>query len=264
LVESLMPWFNGSQTLVSRFLFLGFLFLPCAFFWGKSGTSESTPGPEPTPLSTLTPVSTNPFGSINGIPFKKYPILTTYKLKLTKQYCLQHYGVYSYRLKNPRMIVIHDTEIASLERSLYAFKEEYFPKFRIDREDHGKVNVGVHFLVAQDGDIYSLLPTYIVGRHIVGFNHVALGIENVGKDGPYLTEKQLEADAQLVEMLVKKYPTIKYLIGHHEYIRKDRPHYRLFKELMADDVPEVKYDPGDKFMRELRERLRKDGIELKD
>jgi N-acetylmuramoyl-L-alanine amidase len=163
------------------------------------------------------------------------------------------------------MIVIHDTEIPSLKESLRVFKANYFPEFRKEETvSHGKVNVGVHFLVDRKGKIYSLLPTNVVGRHIVGFNHVALGIENVAEDGSHLTRKQLEADAELVEMLSREYPSIQYLIGHHEYLRRELPHFQLFKELIADDKPEPKNDPGDLFMASLRERVKRDGFEFKE
>ncbi len=196
--------------------------------------------------------------------FKKYPIVTPKKLELTKEYCQQHYGLDSYKLENPQMIVIHDTEISTLKASLQAFKADEVLGFRKELVGHGRVNVGIHFVVDQNGDIYSLLPTNIVGRHVIGFNHVALGIENVASDENHLTAQQVEADVKLVEILVKKFPSVQYMIGHYEYMHTELPHFKLFKELEKDYKPTIKSDPGGKFMHDLREGLKKDGLTLQD
>ncbi len=62
-----------------------------------------------------------------------------------------------------------------------------------------------------------------MARHVIGLNYHAIGIENVGgspkhgKDQANLTSEQLASNIRLVHYLTKKYPDIRYLIGHYEY-----------------------------------------------
>jgi hypothetical protein len=91
-----------------------------------------------------------------------------------------------------------------------------------------------------------------------------VGIENVGRDGASLTVAQLEADAALVRDLAGRLPSIRYLIGHHEYTDRRLPHYALFKELDPNYRPTVKSDPGPEFMSRLRERVKQRGLTLED
>ena len=196
--------------------------------------------------------------------FKEFPIVNPKRLELAKEYSRQHYGVDSYDLKDPKIIVIHYTGIPTLQKSLDAFRAAFLPGHRKEIKNHGRVNVGVHFVVDRNGDIYTLLPTNVIGRHTIGFNHVSLGIENVAADASQLTEKQLVANVMLVKRLTGQFPSIEYLIGHHEYQRSEFPHYRLFKELDGHYKPTIKLDPGKKFMDELRGQLRLAGIRLRD
>jgi beta-N-acetylhexosaminidase len=93
-----------------------------------------------------------------------------------------------------------------------------------------------------------------MGRHVIGLNYSAIGVENVGggKGVDNLTDAQIEANVKLVRYLAKKYPTIEYLIGHHEYtffeghplwLERD-PNYRTKKT-----------DPGERFMNAVRTQV---------
>jgi N-acetylmuramoyl-L-alanine amidase len=72
------------------------------------------------------------------------------------------------------------------------------------------------------------------------------------------------ADAALVQDLLRRRPTLKYLVGHHEYVDKTRPHYRLYKELDPKYKPTEKSDPGAAFMKDLRAEPAARGIRLQD
>ncbi|MGH7482008.1 MAG: N-acetylmuramoyl-L-alanine amidase, partial [Longimicrobiales bacterium] len=90
-----------------------------------------------------------------------------------------------------------------------------------------------------------------MARHVIGLNHVAIGVENVGgEDGvDNLTDAQIEANIRLVRYLAARYPTIEYLIGHSEYRAfEDHP---LWRELDAD-YRTTKIDPGQRFMDAVR------------
>jgi N-acetyl-anhydromuramyl-L-alanine amidase AmpD len=88
---------------------------------------------------------------------------------------------------------------------------------------------------------------------VIGLNYDAIGVENVGgADGDNLTDAQIEANAQLARYLAKKYDTIEYLIGHHEYQRFER--HPLWRERDAS-YRTTKIDPGERFMSRVRARV---------
>jgi N-acetylmuramoyl-L-alanine amidase len=186
---------------------------------------------------------------------KEYPILTERRQELTREYVRLHYGLDTILLGEPQMIVVHYTAIAGLSASLGAFKPDLLGAGRTDIAGHGDVNVGIHYVVSRDGAVYRLLPEVIIARHTIGFNWCALGIELAAKNAAELTDAQLEATANLVAWIASRYPSIKYLIGHYEYMKKDLPHFTLYRELDRSYTPTVKTDPGEAFMVKLRRKL---------
>lgn len=191
-----------------------------------------------------------------------FDVLSQKKLELTIQYNKENYGINSYKLDTPRIIVVHYTAIDDLDATLNLFKQDNIASSRDYIKDFSSLNVGIHYVVNKDGHIFHLMPDTIVARHLIGFNHVSLGIENISKDSTDLTGEQVESDAKLIEFLVRKYPTIKYMIAHHEYNDTTLPHYKYFRSLNAAYKPYGKIDPGPNFMSKLRKRLATDGVIL--
>ncbi len=153
----------------------------------------------------------------------------------------------------PRMIVVHHTAIATTDASFRAFVATRLPAARGELARGGEVNVSAHFLVARDGTIFRLMPETTLARHAIGFNHVAIGIENVGGlKGSPLTERQVAANAALVRDLVGRFPGITDLVGHHELGRLGQ--HPLRRERLAGYAT-VKIDPGPRFMADLRARV---------
>eukprot|EP01047_Picozoa_sp_COSAG01_P023928 COSAG01_NODE_1461_length_10242_cov_4.896283_5_plen_217_part_00 len=183
------------------------------------------------------------------------PILTPTRLELTKQYAKRHYGLDTYHLHQPQVIVVHYTGIGTLQYSLLAFVNDRIPSSRRKIAPFGQVNVGCHYVVAADGRVFSLLPTTIMARHAVGYNYTSIAIENVGAEWTSLNDIQLERNVTLVMMLLQRHPSIKYLIGHHEYMMRRLPHYALKLTKDEDYDAPIKIDPGFKFMNDLRQRL---------
>jgi N-acetylmuramoyl-L-alanine amidase len=174
--------------------------------------------------------------------------------QLTLEYIRTHYDPAATSIRvTPRMIVIHATETASLDSTLQLFRPDTLPPFRSDIVRGGAVNVSSQYLVDRDGTIYRLVPDTVMARHVIGLNRIAIGIENVG-GGPYppLTPRQLEADRWLVQYLTKRYPSIRYLIGHCEYGRFR--HTPLWEERDSTYIT-PKTDPGTAFMAQLRRAL---------
>jgi len=154
-------------------------------------------------------------GTPNHIEIKQLPTLSERRRELTKEYCRIHYGYDGFQIQDPKMIVVHYTAFESLSESYDCIKPDALPSVREDIKAGGALNVGTHYLIDRNGDIYQLLPDDMVARHTIGFNHTALSLENVGRDRDHLTEAQVSANASLVRHLVQKYPSIEYRIGHY-------------------------------------------------
>lgn len=177
------------------------------------------------------------------------------RIQLTKEYLEQRYGLQKDTPEiEPKMIVLHWTAIPTLEKSYQAFEKSTLPNWRPDIETVSGLNVSAHFLVDRDGTIYRLMPEKTMARHVIGLNHCAIGIENVGgtEDSP-LTRKQLRANVWLVDYLAEKYD-IEYLIGHYEYTRFEG--HPLWLEV-DEGYRTKKTDPGQKFMKRVRRATKK-------
>ena len=152
----------------------------------------------------------------------------------------------------PQMVVVHWTAIKTFEGSFRAFNSVLLPG-REKLQKASPLNVSVQYLIDQDGKIYQLTPDNRFCRHVIGLNHCAIGIENVGNGSTHpLTEAQLESNIALIKQLKLKHNKIEYVIGHHEYrnfngtplyIETDTSYYTR------------KSDPGDDFMDRIHEGL---------
>ena len=184
------------------------------------------------------------------------PIFDAERLQLTAEYSQRHYGVANAVLSKPQMIVVHFTTIPTREKSLDFFRPPRLDhQIRRDIAGGGDVNVSAHYLVDRDGTLYQLAAEDILCRHIIGFNHSAIGIENIAVDADDLTQAQLEANAALISRIVQRQPSIRYLLGHHEYRDRSLPHYQLYREVDPTYRFTDKVDPGSVFMDQLRTLL---------
>lgn len=175
---------------------------------------------------------------------------TEKRVALTKEYLMNRYGIVQDHIEiAPKMIVVHWTAIPTLEKSFAAFDNETLPNWRPELVNQSALNVSAQFLIDRDGTIYRLMPENHMARHVIGLNHAAIGIENVGgTDETPLTKAQLKANINLIKHLKTKYP-IDYLIGHYEYTLFEN--HPLWKELDAGYRTE-KTDPGKSFMTRIR------------
>jgi beta-N-acetylhexosaminidase len=176
------------------------------------------------------------------------------RIALTKAYIQKHYGKTVDDITiTPKLIVLHYTAIDSLEASYNTMKPQTLRGGRKDIAKASALNVSVQFLIDKDGTIYRLMPENWMGRHVIGLNYYAIGVENVAKNAAALTPAQVKANIALVKYLKAKYPTIEYLIGHHEYRRMESTPLWLEKD---KGYRTVKYDPGPEFMRKVRSGVR--------
>lgn len=169
---------------------------------------------------------------------------------LTLDYVSQRYNMdLDQPVMDPKMIVLHWTAIPTFQGSFDVFNPTKIAGWREYVGTISGLNVSAHYLVDRDGTVYQLMPDTKIARHIIGLNHVAIGIENVGGTAETpLTLAQLKANIKLVKKLADTYD-IEYLIGHYEYTRFEN--HPLWKEIDPNYRTE-KTDPGTGFMEAVR------------
>jgi len=181
------------------------------------------------------------------------------RLLLTSDYSSRHYGRPGSGLTDPQLIVVHSTATATLQETLRSFRSARLDRLgRQEIASGGDVNVSAHYLIDSDGDLYQLAAEDIICRHAIGYNYTAIAIENVAADADRLTEQQARATAALVCRIAGRHPTIRYLIGHHEYRDSTLPHHRLLVERDASYRFTGKSDPGPRFMAQVRQLVHED------
>ena len=176
------------------------------------------------------------------------------RVALTKEYLQTRYGLDGDSITiRPQMVVLHHTVVPTYEKTFEVFNPATLPNWRPELENVSGLNVSSQFVVDRDGTIYRLMPETYMARHVIGLNHCAIGVENVGgtKELP-LTKAQVKANRRLVRYLAKKYP-IEYLIGHHEYTKFEG--HELWLEV-DEGYRTKKTDPGANFMQEVRKRTK--------
>lgn len=186
---------------------------------------------------------------------------TKKRVNLTKEYIKHHYTLDVSNIRiDPKMIVLHWTAVMGLNDSFSRFKHETLFSDRKDIAKGGNLNVSSHFLIDRNGTIYQLMPENHMARHVIGLNHSSIGIENVGGEANKkedLTPAQLRSNIALVKYLKHKYPSIEYLIGHYEYTRFENSPLWLEKD---DSYRTIKADPGEKFMKAVRQNVKDLGL----
>ena len=127
----------------------------------------------------------------------------------------------------PRVIVLHYTA-GGTEAGTHA-------TFNADTPNMGVLpGVVAHFIIDQHGRIYQQLPLDVRGRHTVGLNYVAIGIEFVQSSGPnpawstsqiFHRTAQIDAGLRLVRWLAWRYHIApRNIIGHG--MANDSPYFK--------------------------------------
>jgi N-acetylmuramoyl-L-alanine amidase len=132
----------------------------------------------------------------------------------TAQYAQRHYGLHTWRLASPHVIVEHYTASTSFSSAWNTFASD-----APDTELGEKPGTCAHFVIDRDGTIYQLVALDTVCRHTVGLNWTAIGIEHVGtSDASILRNpRQLQASLRLTLWLMSRYRiSLPNVIGHAE------------------------------------------------
>ena len=188
--------------------------------------SRHTPRPHSTALSTTPPASASlvipgtttpppppPRLARPHIVWKPIPF-SAQRLAETAAYANRHYGVDTWHIRGPHVIVEHYTESTTMTSAWSTFAQDV-----PDSELHELPGTCAHFIVDRDGTIYQLVPVDVICRHTVGLNLMALGIEHVGmSDAEILDDPaQMKASLHLTAWLMQRYRIpLGDVIGHAE------------------------------------------------
>jgi N-acetylmuramoyl-L-alanine amidase len=137
-------------------------------------------------------------------------------------YSKRHYGRYKWRLVDPKLIVIHYAEAGSIRAIFNTFRPD-----NPDPEFHELPNVCSHYAVSAGGGIYKFVPPTVRCRHVVGLNHVAIGIEHVGFSDQDILGRpaQLNGSLRFVQWLRCRFGIpVDGVIGHNESLSS--PYYK--------------------------------------
>jgi len=137
-------------------------------------------------------------------------------------YSKRHYGIDTWRLVRPRVVVEHYTASESFSSAYNTFAAD-----TADAELHELPGVCAHFVIDRDGTIYQLVSLTTMCRHTVGLNYTAIGIEHVGtSDAEILgNARELEASLRLTVWLMHRFGIqLRNVIGHNESLTS--PYHR--------------------------------------
>jgi N-acetylmuramoyl-L-alanine amidase len=162
---------------------------------------------------------------------KPIPFPAKRKQEMTA-YARRHYGIDSYRLRDPKVIVEHYTVTDTFQQTWNTFAPD-----RPDAELGELPGTCSHYVIDRDGTIYQLVPRSIMCRHTVGLNYTAIGIEHVGSsDGELLRNtRQMAASLRLTRWLRCRYGIgVGNVIGHSE--SRSSPYHRERVERLKDQT----------------------------
>ena len=143
-------------------------------------------------------------------------------------YSRRHYGIDSYRLRRPKVIVEHYTLTSSFQPVWNTFADN-----TRDPELGELPGTCAHYVIDRDGTIYQLVPRSIMCRHTVGLNYTSFGIEHVGSSDAQVmgNRRQLAASLRLTRWLRCRYGIATAdVIGHNEN-RSSRHHRERVERL---------------------------------
>jgi N-acetylmuramoyl-L-alanine amidase len=154
-----------------------------------------------------------------------HKMLISYPKKRKREmaaYSKRHYGRYKWRLVDPKLIVLHYAEAGSISAIFNTFRPD-----NPDPEFHELPNVCSHYAVSATGGVYKFVPPTIRCRHVVGLNHVAIGIEHVGFSDQDILGRppQLNGSLRFAQWLRCRFGIpVSGVIGHNESLSS--PYYK--------------------------------------
>jgi len=205
--------------------------------------AKNTPSPDPTPKPPAKP----------PITWKPITFGADRRAQMAA-YSLRHYGDSSTVL-DPKVIVLHYTAGSTADSAWQTFQS--------NQPNVGELPGTVsHFIIDKDGRILQLIPLDLRGRHAIGLNHVAIGIEFVQEAGAgdtwavgeiFRRHAQIDAGLKLVRWLQYRFGIrTGDVVGHGT--ANDSPYFKDLKGWTNDHG-----DWGPSAMRLFHKRLRELG-----
>ncbi len=137
-------------------------------------------------------------------------------------YAKEHYGIDTWRIQGPHVIVEHYTESETFSSTWNTFASD-----APDGELGGLPGDCAQFVIDTDGTIYQLVPLNTMCRHTVGLNYTAIGIEHVGMSDQQILDnpRELQASLRLTLWLMAKFHIqLRNVIGHNESLTSPYHH----------------------------------------
>jgi N-acetylmuramoyl-L-alanine amidase len=179
---------------------------------GSTSTSTSAPPTKPRPAKPG-PAASRPTAARPTIIQRPIPFGAKRREEM-RAYARRHYGLDSFRLQGPKVIVEHYTVTNSFQAAYDTFARDV-----PDVELHELPGVCAHFIVDKGGTIYQLVALNNMCRHTVGLNDTAIGIEQVGRSAREILDRpaQIGAVVRLTAWLRCRYAiALSDVIGHNE------------------------------------------------
>jgi len=157
---------------------------------------------------------------------KKYIAYGNGRKAQTIGYSKRHYHQSTYKLTNPKAIVLHHTAGSTWQSAWYTFNGNA-------AYNGEKPGVSAQFIIHKNGTIYQCMPLNLRARHCIGMNWKSIGIEFVqearsGKDGHWMDRqilkrtKQVKAGIRLVRYLKARFGIRNTDIVGHATANKSR------------------------------------------
>jgi N-acetylmuramoyl-L-alanine amidase len=180
-------------------------------------TTPSAGKPAPATPSTASP------GTATRPPIVQRPIpFGAKRREEMRAYARRHYGIDSFRLRDPKVIVEHYTVTDSFQPVYDSFAND-----TPDVELHELPGTCAHFVVDEDGTIYQLVALTVMCRHTVGLNQTAIGIEQVGRSAREILDRpaQIRSIVRLTAWLrCREAIALRDVIGHNESLSSPYHH----------------------------------------
>jgi beta-N-acetylhexosaminidase len=168
-------------------------------------------------------------------------------------YSKRHYGDREWRLRNPKVIVLHFTAGPSYSAAWNTFASN-------DPNMGELPGTCSHFIVSKGGQIHRTVPPSIRCRHAIGLNYTAIGIEMVQEAGSgshwadqqiLHREPQIHRVLRLVAWLKHRYGIkMRNIIGHA--MANDSPYFKDLEGWRNDHTDWLRSD-----VKKFRHRLRR-------
>lgn len=188
-------------------------------------TTTTTTTTAPTTTAVVTTAATLPPPPVRlrkpRIVWKPIPFPAS-RLAETAAYSLRHYGLDTWRLRHPHVIVEHYTASTTMISAWSLFAQDV-----PDSELHELPGTCAQFIVDTDGTIYQLVPLDVICRHTVGLNYTAIGIEHVGTSDAEILDNpaQMRASLHLTAWLMQRFHIhLGDVIGHAESLTSPYHH----------------------------------------